>query len=104
MGCGDDGSIDEAQFEPSSPTAETATVEVAEVVMVREADSWKSEKQLIRRGLAEAINLLAEDFIEETGIDWSDEDGGFGGAEHRRGGRDSVIGNLDAIHGFGDCV
>ncbi|MFL6605780.1 MAG: DUF6878 family protein [Steroidobacteraceae bacterium] len=77
-GCGDSGSIDDAQFDPSSPTAEAVIVEVIEIVMVREGDGWKSERQLIRLELAQAIYLLAEDFIEETGIDWSDQDGGFG--------------------------
>jgi hypothetical protein len=77
-GSGDEGSIDEAQFTPPLASQTTATVEVAEIMMVMGPDGWKSEKQLIRRGLTEAVNLLAEDFIEETGIDWSDQDGGFG--------------------------
>ena len=78
-GSGDSGSIDEVNF-PSDIGFDPEAVQVAfrKTCIHRSADNWQAEIVEERVDVAHAVELLVTDYLEITGVNWYDNDGGWG--------------------------
>ncbi|MEO0510825.1 MAG: DUF6878 family protein [Verrucomicrobiota bacterium] len=78
-GCGDSGSIDRISFDP----AEADDIQNAKISYLKsqsqfEDGTWLHTTSEVEGRVEEAIEELTYDYLEETGVDWYNDDGGFG--------------------------
>lgn len=78
-GYGDDGSISDVSYDAAGAFDGRAVNVVRETVTTRfENGRWVRERARMEGSVNEAIEDLTYDYLEETGIDWYNNDGGFG--------------------------
>jgi hypothetical protein len=79
-GCGDSGSIQEIAYDPQEVAATVSTVTVAYQAVTTQWDEgqWRRVRQQVHSSMNEAIERLTYDYLEETDVDWYNDDGGFG--------------------------
>lgn len=78
-GSGDSGAIDRADFQPQQPDAFRHTrVDQLETQSVFENNCW--EKALVPETITldEALDNIANDYLDEADVNWYDGDGGYG--------------------------
>lgn len=76
-GSGDSGSIDGIDLDPQID-ARTVTVEIQRVAREFVQDTWRYTRNLERVNLHDAIEEITDDYLDATGVDWYNNDGGFG--------------------------
>lgn len=77
-GSGDSGSISEVWFDGGEIDADTATVDILCAGRHFEDGRWVTARTTERKSIRLAIEELAYDHIDETGVDWYNNDGGYG--------------------------
>lgn len=77
-GSGDSGSIDGVAFIGAEIDGDAIGVELEGIRQYYENGAYASERTLRQLSLEEAIKEIAQDYLEETGVNWYDNDGGFG--------------------------
>lgn len=77
-GCGDSGSISGIWFGGSDFDAKETLVETVGVTRGLVDGQWVSERGIKTKSVYEAIEDITYDYLEETGVNWYDNDGGFG--------------------------
>jgi hypothetical protein len=77
-GSGDSGSISDVTFDPKLSAESEVEVESTHVEMDAATGRWVQKRSLGRRTLTEAIEALTDDYLNEAGVNWYDNDGGFG--------------------------
>lgn len=79
-GGGDSGSIDNVAFTPheNEEAVKALPVEYMGTSSSFEEGRWQREAVLQQSTLHEAIEELTNDYLEETGVDWYNDAGGFG--------------------------
>lgn len=81
-GSGDSGAIDWAYFTPEQPQEFNETrVEQLSGNSVYENDRWRTVLVPENMTLKEALHNITDDYLEETGVNWYDNDGGYGELE-----------------------
>ena len=77
-GSGDEGSVDQACFE--NRDFDGSTVEVTCLSTANEFvdGQWITTQVETQKTVTEAIDVLTDDYLAETGVDWYNNDGGFG--------------------------
>ena len=82
-GSGDSGSLESITCFPVELEfdAEGITVEYATVTRYWNEGQWIQERALTQAPVQNAIEALTYDYLEETGVDWYNGDGGFGTLE-----------------------
>jgi len=73
-GCGDSGSIDAISYGDAKVDAASVQIEVEVFDRVFETD----RREVTCRTLDLAIEELTNDYLEETQVNWYDNDGGYG--------------------------
>lgn len=76
-GSGDSGCVEEPQIRGGDLPAEL-TIEVAKTLSRFEAGHWIQQVTVIPMSLTDAIVFVCEEYLESTGVDWYNSDGGFG--------------------------
>lgn len=76
-GSGDSGSIDSIHYEPE---IDSRIIEVQVYRVAREfiQNEWRYTRNIERVNLHDAIQEITDDYLEETGVDWYNNEGGFG--------------------------
>lgn len=77
-GAGDSGSIDYVDYEDGEIDAEAVMVEHQRVSRRFGGEGWIVETERVRCSVDEAIKDLTYDYLDETQVDWYNNDGGFG--------------------------
>lgn len=79
-GGGDEGQIEDVSCEPFEKwdAIRNATVPVTHVHFTHEDGDWQRIEETEQRSFVQAAVHLTEDYIEETGVDYSNNEGGFG--------------------------
>lgn len=79
-GSGDSGSIECVTSYPAETQAtfDAMTVEYLETQRIFDDGHWRSMVAPIRGTLRQAVEALTYDYLEETGVDWYNNDGGCG--------------------------
>jgi hypothetical protein len=82
-GSGDSGSIAGVSYSPGELEfdADGVTVEYATSARYWNGTQWLLERALTQASVQSAIEALTYDYLEETGVDWYNDDGGFGTLE-----------------------
>lgn len=82
-GSGDSGSIHTIWYSSSELTATVGALPVRIIINERYLDDgdWKSRTAFKQTSLNDAIESLTYDFLDTTGVDWYNNDGGFGTLE-----------------------
>lgn len=81
-GSGDSGAIDWAYFTPEQPEEFQQTrVEQLSSNSVYENDRWRTGLVAESMTLKEALHNITDDYLEETDVNWYDNDGGYGELE-----------------------
>ncbi len=76
-GSGDSGSIDSTYYEPQLESR-GIDIQVRRVTREFVQGEWRYASNVERLNLDDAIEEVANDYLEETGVDWYNNDGGFG--------------------------
>jgi hypothetical protein len=76
-GSGDSGQVDQASFEPSLHAA-SILVDLPSIDQQFVDDAFVPLQAVRRVSLQDAIDRLAEQYIDATGVDWFNSDGGHG--------------------------
>lgn len=75
-GAGDSGAIDSVDFDRDNVAQTQVEIESAET---RHVDSeWRQTRVVKQCTLYKAIEELTDDYLEATGVDWYNNDGGYG--------------------------
>lgn len=79
-GGGDDGSINDISFDPGDQNTpvKNAPVEYLATARLFDDGRWTTQLAPQQTTLSEAIEELTYDYLNETGVDWCNNDGGFG--------------------------
>jgi hypothetical protein len=79
-GSGDEGSINDIAYTPHAIAEAARAVAVAfETVSSHFEDGrWITVAEPAQGSLDDALEALTDDYLEETGVDWYNDDGGFG--------------------------
>ena len=80
-GSGDDGSIDSVVFEPADNTAKDQVImqiERTDTAWDPEAKKWNRIPGLKDFTLSDAIEEIVYNLLDGTGVDWCNNDGGYG--------------------------
>lgn len=77
-GSGDSGSIEEVSFGEAKIDARALMVEIEVAHRVLQQGKWITNRLLERRDLSSAIEEVTDDYLQETNVDWYNNDGGFG--------------------------
>ena len=78
-GSGDNGSIQDIYYAaPDGFDAAAITIEHARASSNFEDGQWIRTIELIQSTVPDAIEELVYDYLEETGVDWCNNDGGYG--------------------------
>jgi len=77
-GGGDSGSIEDVEFEDAFGDIELVNVSVLKNSRYFDDGRWRLETVVTDLTLEEAIHVLTDDYLEETDVDWYNNDGGFG--------------------------
>lgn len=77
-GSGDSGSIDEVSYGDARVDGSALTVEIEVANRVLNGGRWVTVRRLEQRNLDTAIEELTSDYLDETNVDWYNNDGGFG--------------------------
>jgi hypothetical protein len=83
-GGSDEGSIETIDY-GGNGSADMTDIDGSEIEVEIESshreldhDRWVSVRSIKRHSLDSAIEELTNDYLEETGVDWSTDDGGYG--------------------------
>jgi hypothetical protein len=81
-GSGDSGAIDDAWFTPKQPD-EFSKTQVSQLrrTSIFEDGQWTKAVVPETMSLRDALDNITNDYLEEAGINWYDNDGGFGELE-----------------------
>lgn len=79
-GSGDSGSIDGADYDPKID-AEGIRVQMRRTVREFFQGEWRVFPSVEEASLSEAIEDIANDYLQDTRVDWYNDDGGFGSLE-----------------------
>lgn len=76
-GSGDSGNIDSIHYEPE---IDSRIIEVQIYRVAREfiQNEWRYTRNIEHVNLHDAIQEITDDYLEETGVDWYNNEGGFG--------------------------
>ncbi len=76
-GGGDSGSIQSVDYDVQ---IDEANIVVDVLVNSRHFDegTWVVAQETVRKSLSDAIEVIADDYLEETDVDWYNDDGGYG--------------------------
>ncbi len=77
-GSGDDGSIDSVEYGEVAITPPSIFVDVDMVHRSFNGREWTTNQVVERMNLSRAIEAVTGDYLDETGVDWYNNDGGFG--------------------------
>ena len=77
-GSGDSGSIDHVGYGDAQIDGSALMVEIEVMHRVFDAGRWVTSRTLEHTDLDRAIETLTDDYLEETNVDWYNNDGGFG--------------------------
>lgn len=77
-GSGDSGSIDDVYYGDAPIDGAALSVEIEVLNRVFEAGQWVTSRVLETKDLNTAIEALTDDYLEETNVDWYNNDGGYG--------------------------
>lgn len=77
-GCGDSGSVDGVEYGDTAIEGEAIDVELPAANVEWQGAEPPADSQLRWIPLNEAITQLTYDYLEETAVNWYDNDGGFG--------------------------
>lgn len=77
-GSGDSGTVDSPAFVPYRAGVREAQVTVPKRVLRREGDVWESRVEEHVCSLEEAVRDICDNYADATGVDWYNNDGGFG--------------------------
>lgn len=77
-GCGDSGAIDGAYFEPQDFDGNAVTLPVLTFERSYAGNDWVTQRREVEKSVSDAMYQLTDDYLEETGVNWYDNDGGFG--------------------------
>lgn len=77
-GGGDSGSIDDVDFMGGPPEVRAIGIRILKAVSTFKEDRWVNETEEVDVDLEEAIRNLTDDYLEETNVDWYNNDGGYG--------------------------
>jgi len=77
-GSGDSGLIEEVRFNGAEIDARSLSVDIGLIYRALEEGTWVTRRAVERQTLLQAIETLTDDYLEETGVNWYDNDGGFG--------------------------
>lgn len=78
-GYGDDGSIDGIWYDSAEEfDGRAVNVEHEEVTRHFNDGQWITEREHVNASVTKAIDELTYDYLEETGVDWVNDEGGFG--------------------------
>ena len=82
-GCGDSGQIDDVSYAPESArrAIACAAVESQTVRFAHENGEWRRHVETLTHDIDEAVVHLTEDYLEETGVDYYNNEGGYGHLE-----------------------
>lgn len=77
-GSGDSGSIEDVNYGGVQIEPASIMVDVEVVHRAFQSGRWVTDHVLERTDLNTAIETLTDDYLSETGVDWYNNDGGFG--------------------------
>lgn len=79
-GSGDEGSIQNIHLQPgdSEETVLALPAQIRQSARFLDGDRWVTQTAPNDTTIEEAIETITYDFLEETGVDWYNNDGGFG--------------------------
>ena len=79
-GSGDQGSIDYVDYSPRDLAfdPDAVTLEHPRVSQCFHHGEWIQTRERLHGSVAEVLDALTNDYLEETGVNWYDNDGGFG--------------------------
>jgi len=77
-GCGDSGSISDVCFEGGDFNGKTTMAEIITIARNFADGRWVSDRTVGPKPVSDAIEEIVYDYLEETGIDWYNNDGGYG--------------------------
>lgn len=77
-GGGDDGSIDQVIYNPGDKDLSGIVVEYEKQTDTFQSGSWVPQTVVSKLPITDVISDCAYDFIQTSGIDWYNNDGGFG--------------------------
>lgn len=80
-GCGDSGSIHTVRYDPDDFDGNAIEVDVVTITSRHEAGGWVSNREVSRQSVDKAVEELTYDYLEETDVDWYNNDGGYGELE-----------------------
>jgi hypothetical protein len=76
-GYGDSGQIDSVSFEPDSFSSDGVDVPFVKADQVFEDGQWNAVYEEVNENIATAIETITYDYIDEVGVDISNNDGGW---------------------------
>lgn len=78
-GAGDSGSIESCDvYDGSTHMKPNFFVDYTEISSRYVDGRWEREEKTVSKPVSEALEMVCYDMLEETGIDWYNNDGGFG--------------------------
>ena len=77
-GSGDSGSIGEVNFDNQDFNAGNTVIEHMQSNRHFENGQWVEAEELTQSSVHEAIDALTYDYLEQAGVDWYNDDGGYG--------------------------
>ncbi|NKB55087.1 MAG: hypothetical protein GKS00_02020 [Alphaproteobacteria bacterium] len=77
-GSGDEGAIDDIRCDGATIDPRGVHVEIVQAVRRFEDGQWVSTRELHRVSIADAVHDLTDDYLEETSVDWYNNEGGYG--------------------------
>lgn len=77
-GSGDSGSIESVDFENGPPDVATISVRILKAVSIFEEDHWINRTEEVDVDLEDAVRVLTDDYLDETDVDWYNDEGGYG--------------------------
>lgn len=79
-GCGDSGQVDDVEFTPAGAYTLVANLSVAShrVEVAHRNGEWVRHRNVRNVRVADAVMALTDDYLEETGVNYYDNEGGYG--------------------------
>jgi hypothetical protein len=77
-GSGDSGSVDHASYENNAFNGDTVHVTCIRTASRFEDRQWVTTQEEVETTVNDAIDVLVNDYLDDTGVNWYNNDGGFG--------------------------
>lgn len=77
-GSGDSGSIEDVSYSGAQIDGNALTVEVEVLHRTFKEGKWITDRVFEHKSLSAAIEEVTDDYLEETNVDWYNNDGGYG--------------------------